>query len=234
MASVGAAVKHPQRFLRSAARLPLEQAAAARIAELPVVEVTDVIPSGTHEISVVGPETRHGWSLGLAEQLILQLIVRARNCESVFEIGTFNGGTTLILAESLPDHGRVWTLDLDPAAFDASQAPADFHRREVGTAYRGSPVARKITQLLGNSLTYDFSSYRQSADLVLVDGGHEYEHGYSDTRNALEIAKPGAIVVWDDFEPYWHGLVNGICDAMEGRRLGRLAGTSLAVHVIDD
>jgi hypothetical protein len=37
-------------------------------------------------------------------------------------------------------------------------------------------------------------------------------------------------VLWDDFEPYWHGLVNGICDAMAGRRLGRLAGTALAVY----
>lgn len=40
----------------------------------------------------------------------------------------------------------------------------------------------------------------------------------------------GGVVVWDDFEPYWHRLVNGICDEMGGRTFCRLAGTSLAVY----
>jgi hypothetical protein len=69
---------------------------------------------------------------------------------------------------------------------------------------------------------------------VLVDGGHEYENGVADTLAALVLVRPGGIVLWDDFEPYWHGLVNGISDAMRGRRICRLAGTAFAVYVAGD
>jgi predicted O-methyltransferase YrrM len=229
--SLAAAVRSPRRFAREAARLPLRQLAAARIAALPVIELAE-LTGGVQEAVVRLPprDTRHVWSLGAAEQLNLQVLLRARGCSTAFEIGTFNGGTTRLLAETLPEDGRVWTIDLPPAAFDATQGPAYVTGADVGAAYRDSPAAHKITQLLGDTLTYDFAPFAQCADLVLVDAGHEYENGFADTRTALQLVRPGGLVLWDDFEPYWHGLVHGICDAMAGRCFGRLAGTSLAVY----
>jgi predicted O-methyltransferase YrrM len=229
-----AATKDPTGFLRGAARLPLEQQAAERIRALPIVELAE-ISGETVDVPVrLAPtSSRHAWSLGVAEQLILQVLVRARGCHTAFEIGTFNGGTTRLLAEALPADGRVWTIDLPQSQFDATQAPAEFDGSKVGMAYRDSPDAGKITQIFGDSLAYDFSSHERSSDLVLVDGGHEYVNGLADTKTALQLIRPGGIVLWDDFQPYWHGLVNGICDAMDGRRLGRLAGTSYAVYAHD-
>lgn len=230
--AAGAASRDPLGVMRDAARLPLERQAAARIAALPVVEVADLTGDAEQITVALPPRTsRHAWSLGAAEQMILQAIVKARACTTAFEIGTFNGGTTRLLAEALPDHGRVWTIDLPEQEFDSTQSPRDFTGRKVGVAYRDSTASPRITQLYGNSLTFDFSEFGGSADLVLVDGGHEYEHGLADSATALALVKAGGVVLWDDFEPYWHGLVNGICEAMEGRRLGRLAGTSLAVYV---
>ena len=229
--AVGAASRHPLRYLREAARLPLQQQAATRMSSLPVIELA-ALTGDVREISVrlTPRESRHDWSLGVAEQLILQVLIRARRCETAFEIGTFNGGTTRVLAETLPEQGRVWTIDLPPNEFDATQAPADFAGPEIGVAYRDSPAADKITQILGDSLLYDFSPYEKSADLVLVDAGHEYVNGFADTRTALRLVRPGGLILWDDFTPYWHGLVNGICDAMEGRVFGRLVGTALAAY----
>ena len=60
---------------------------------------------------------------------------------------------------------------------------------------------------------------------------HEYENGIADNRAALRLVRAGGIVLWDDVEPYWHGLVNGIGDAMAGRTPCRLAGTSLGAYV---
>ena len=85
--------------------------------------------------------------------------------------------------------------------------------------------------MLGDSLEYDFAPYAGQADVVLVDGGHEYVNGLADTRTALQLVKPGGVILWDDFKPFWYGLVNGICDGMGGRRFGPLAGTSFAVYV---
>src|SRR5919198_709336 len=161
--AIRAASKKPLRYLREAARLPLQQQAAARMAALPVVELADLAGDVRETAVRLAPsESRHGWSLGVA--------------------------------------------------------------------YRDSAAAHKITQILGDSVLYDFSPYEKSADLVLVDAGHEYVNGFADTNTALQLIRPGGIILWDDFEPYWHGLVNGICDAMQDRGFGPLAGTSLAVY----
>jgi predicted O-methyltransferase YrrM len=233
--SARAAATNPRRYLRGAARLPLEQRAAALITSLPVIQLADLVGVSSDVTVRVGAKAgRHGWSLGTGEQLVLQVLIRARGCQTAFEIGTFNGGTTRLIAETLPEDGKVWTIDLPPAEFDASQAPDDdFSGLQVGAAYRNSTAAGKITQILGNSLEYDFSRYAGMADLVLVDGGHEYANGLTDTKTALRLVRSGGLILWDDFEAYWHGLVSGICDAMCGRRFGTLAGTAFAVYVND-
>lgn len=228
-----AVIRRPGRLLRQVARVPLEQEAAERIAQLPAVELADLVTVTEVQVRLSPPASRHRWSLGVGEQLVLQVLVQARGYKTAFEIGTFNGGSTRILAEALPHDGRVWTIDLPPDAFDASQHPGQFTGSRIGEAYRGSPDAYKITQLVGDSTRYDFSPYNQSIDLVLVDAGHDYVSGFADTKTALRVVRPGGIVLWDDFEPYWEGLVNGICDAMAGRDFGRLAGTSFAVHLAE-
>jgi len=216
---------------RGTARAPLEAQAGRLIAALPRVELVELTGPLTFEATLAVADSRHAWSLGAAEQLVLQALIKGRGVRTVFEIGTFNGGTTRVIAEALPEEGRVVTLDLPVAAFDATQSPKDFTGAQVGRAYNGSPAEHKITQIDADSLTFDVSPYRGQFDLVLVDGGHEYRHGVADTRTALALAAPGGVVLWDDFQPYWHGLVRGICQAMQGRTLGQLAGTALGVHV---
>jgi predicted O-methyltransferase YrrM len=230
--SARAAGRNPRSYLRAAGRLPLEQQAAARIAALPVLELPELV-GDVGEVSVRLPSARdrHAWSLGVAEQLILQTLVRARHCRTAFEIGTFNGGTTRLIAETLPEDGRIWTIDLPSEQFTTTQRPQGFRAAEVGIAYRDSAAVSKVTQLFGDSLHFDFTPYAESADVVLVDGGHEYVNGLADTKTALRLVRPGGVILWDDFAPYWHGLVNGICDAMSARRLGRLAGTSFAAYL---
>jgi predicted O-methyltransferase YrrM len=213
------------------ARLPLELDAQRRLDALPELELVEV--AGAHELrlSLGDGDGRHAWSLGAAEQIALQLIVAGRQVHSAFEIGTFNGGTTRVLAESLPADGRVVTIDLPPRSFDATQSPEGVTSVGVGAAYRSSPAGHKVEQLYVDSLSFDPRPYAHQFDLVLVDGGHEYIHGLTDTRTALELVSAHGIILWDDFAPYWHGLVRGICESMQGRRLGRLAGTSLGVYL---
>lgn len=222
----------PGRAARTMLRAPLEGAASRRISALPRRELAEVVDAGQYTVEVAARGTRHDWSLGAAEQIVLQLLIQQRAVSSAFEIGTFNGGTTRLIAESLPEKGRVVTLDLPPAEFDRTQTPSNFSGDRVGVAYRDSPAVGKVTQIRCDSLGYDFSQHAGEFDLVLVDGAHDYTHGYSDTLAALEIVAPGGIVLWDDFEPYWHGLINGILDAVGDAPVGTLAGTAFGVLMV--
>lgn len=226
-----ARVSRPRVLLREAARLPLVVEATGLLAGLPRIELASLTGPTTVTASLSPAESRHEWSLGAGEQLVIQALVQARGVRTAFEIGTFNGGTTRVLAESVPEDGKVVTLDLPPAAFDQSQRPHGVTGQGVGRAYADSSAAHKVVQLLQDSLRFDATEYSGQFDLVLVDGGHEFEHGVADTRSALQLVKPGGMILWDDFEPYWHGLVRGICQEMAGRALGRLTGSSLGVYL---
>lgn len=222
----------PGQLARGVARHPLEAQAAALLDALSELELADITGPVTFPAQIQPRAGRHAWSLGAAEQFVLQAILAGRKVRTAFEIGTFNGGTTKLLAEGVAEGGRVTTMDLPPASFDASQRPDGVKGDGVGRAYRDSPAADRVEQLLEDSLTFDASPYAGRYDLVLVDGGHEYVHGVADTRTALRLVAPGGVILWDDFEPYWHGLVRGICQEMEGRELCRLAGTSLGVYLV--
>ena len=102
---------------------------------MPAIELPEVV-GDIEKISLRLPSAgdRHAWSLGVPEQLIVEVLVQVRHCLSAFEIGTFNGGTTRLMAETLPDEGRVWTIDLPPEKFAATQAPDAFAASAVGIA----------------------------------------------------------------------------------------------------
>jgi predicted O-methyltransferase YrrM len=219
-----------RRPIRQLVRSPLEREAAALLEGLDVADLTEVTGGVTFTASVRSPDAQHRWSLHAPDQLVMQAIIAARGVRTAFEIGTFNGGTTRLIAEALPEDGRVWTLDLPPDAFDQTQSPDAFTGAQVGQAYRGSPAEHKITQLLEDSAAFDPTPYEGKCDLVLVDGGHEYQHGVTDTRTAFRLVAPGGVILWDDFQPYWHGLVRGIIETAPVCPK-RLAATSLGVYV---
>ena len=177
---------------------------------------------------------RGRWSLGPTERLVLQALVAGRGVRTAFEIGTYDGGTTAVLAEALPDDGRVVTLDLPADAFNRTQSPEDLDGAHVGERWRASSAAGKVEQIRCDSLRFDPTPWAGRCDLVLVDGAHDLEHGRQDTRTALRLVRSGGIVVWDDFTPYWTGLVRGIVEGVDGGPLARLAGTDLGVLVSPD
>jgi SAM-dependent methyltransferase len=223
---------NPGQFFRQWARFPLVYGAGSAIEALPQLQPQDVILGPAVEMSLASSAADlRDWSLGVTERLVINAMIRDRGIRDVFEIGTFNGGTTRMMAEAIPADGRVVTLDLPPYAFDATQAPHEFIGAQVGSAFKGSDVEPRITQLLADSKTFDPTPYAGQFDLVLVDGAHDYEHGIVDSRTALRLVRPGGVILWDDFEPYWWGLVHAIIETLSGHHLARLSGTSLAIHL---
>ncbi len=141
------------------------------------------------------------------ELFALLTVVKACGAKTIFEIGTFNGRTTRNFAANVPAGGAVYTLDLQPDveieqmrfALDSQETPLVL-REAVGSRYQGTPEQSRITQLFGDSGSFDFSPYHQTMDLVFVDGSHSLDYVRSDTENALKMAKPGSgVILWHDY-----------------------------------
>jgi len=148
------------------------------------------------------PPRRAGGSLTLLETMLLITAARVVKAEKAFEFGTFLGSTTLNLALNVA--GEVTTLDLEKAleTQHADDAPLTaMHFQAAALDFEGSPAADRIRTLAGNSVTFDFTPFRRSFDLVFIDGGHDRETVESDTRNAFDLVrldKPSC-VLWHDY-----------------------------------
>ncbi|MDZ4288074.1 MAG: class I SAM-dependent methyltransferase [Prosthecobacter sp.] len=170
------------------------------------------------------------------------LAALAADCEagaSIFEIGTFDGRTTLNLAMNSPASCEVYTLDLPPDVETKFEiAPGERHMIEKpvpGTRFEkhraSSPaVIARIHSLLGDSAAFDYTPYHGSCGLVFIDGSHAYDYAVSDTANALKLLKKGGVIVWHDYG-VWEGVTRALEEMAKGelRGLRHIRGTTLAI-----
>jgi len=164
------------------------------------------------------------------ERFFLAALCQIKRPKAIFEIGTFDGRTTRLLARNAPD-ARVFTLDLPPndASLATLQPEAD-HVMEggIGSAFAGTPEASRIEQLLGDSRGFDFSPWRRKVDLVVIDGGHEYDCVSADTSSAQLILKADGVIVWDDYDPIWPSVIRAVDES--GLPVMHVVNTGLAVN----
>jgi len=177
-------------------------------------------------------------NVNLAELAVLaQAAAAARPGALIVEIGTFDGRTTLNLAVNAPDGSRVVTLDLPPddrAAFALAPGERQYVDKPApGVRFRDTAppwaaAAASITQVLGDSATFDWSPYRGQAGLVFVDGSHGYEYVRQDSETAFGLIAPGGMVLWHDYGR-WEGVTRALDELEAERRLGlrHVRGTSL-------
>jgi predicted O-methyltransferase YrrM len=156
---------------------------------------------------------------------------------NLFEIGTFDGRTTLNLVLNAPTRCQVYTLDLPPElATKFAIAEGERHMVEKpkpGARYEQHRAAQpdaigRIHQLLGDSATFDYSPYHGSCSLVFVDGSHAYDYAMSDTRAAMQLVRPGGVIIWHDYG-IWEGVTKALEELEQRDHLGlkNIRGTSL-------
>jgi hypothetical protein len=147
----------------------------------------------------------------LLETAILLALAKLVNPRKFFEFGTYLGVETLNMAANLPGESHLYTMDLDEDSFRNLQQ--DVHDRPLtlthfdnlnNLAFLGTPYGKRITQIKGESKSYDFSRFGKQIDMVYVDGGHDLPTLVSDTRNALRMLCDDhpACIAWHDYENY--------------------------------
>lgn len=139
-----------------------------------------------------------------SHRLLLAALAKGLSAKTFFEIGTNRGYTTWTVAHNNPDL-RVLTLDIRddhaPRSLELADDDVTFliEPASRGEAFRNTPEAARITQLEGDSATFDFEPYHSKMDLIYIDGAHTYEYVMSDSRRALEMLAPGGTIAWDDY-----------------------------------
>ncbi|WP_428659598.1 class I SAM-dependent methyltransferase [Runella sp.] len=171
------------------------------------------------------------------ELKVICQIVQKYQPKHIFEIGTFEGRTTLNMALNAPD-ARILTLDLPAEELANTKMKIDkgeeayVRKKQSGGRFLDHPAKKNINQLYGDSATFDFSPYYNFIDLMFVDGSHAYEYVLSDTDRALKLVKKGGIILWHDYTN-WTGVRDGLNEFYknkpEFKTIRHIGGTSIVM-----
>jgi predicted O-methyltransferase YrrM len=189
----------------------------------------------SRDVQITVSEDRTDGNTSLLEEIVINKLVKQHRPERVFEIGTFDGRTTWQIAANTPESTRILTLDLprdERARFVVCENDKKFiDKPESGARFKGTEQAKKITQLYGDSATFDFTPYYRAIDFVFIDGSHAYDYVLSDSQVALQLVKGrNAIILWHDYGE-WDGVTNALnelhANDQRFRELRWIKGTTL-------
>ena len=198
-------------------------------------------PDRAAEVSFIGrgPYVVDGGTSD-AEAWILAVVAKRAAC--LFEFGTCTGKTAYLWARNAPAEAKVVSVTLAPNhVADTRTEPGD-DARDVAYAslesshtrflYSDTDVAHKVEQVFADSKSLDIAPWAGQCDVVFVDGSHAYSYVLSDSAKALELLKPGGLVLWHDYAGPLHspGVYRALNELASRIPIVRIAGTSLAAY----
>lgn len=136
------------------------------------------------------------------------------NAEIILEIGTSMGRMTTLMAQNAPK-AKVYTVNIPPEEI-AEGGRFTTHALEldnIGKYYREKNL-QNVVQILANTAKWepDFGPI----DVAFIDGSHDSNFVFNDTRKVLQKCKPGSIIMWHDFNPDLIKVYPWIADVCAG------------------
>ncbi len=181
---------------------------------IPKIELSEVI-KGSTAVQIREPVAVHG-NVSLLELVAIAELIKLYNPGKLFEIGTFNGRTTLNMALNCSPEAIVYTLDLPKDKVDSTKLSMDFadkvfvDKEVSGSRYLGTDCEQKIVSLYGDSATFNFCHFFNKIDFIFIDGSHSYEYVINDSKQALNLLKNGqGVVLWHDYGE-WEGVTRAL------------------------
>ncbi len=129
--------------------------------------------------------------VGRIEGQFLKMLVRLTGARRVLEIGMFTGYSGLMMAEGLPDDGRLITCDVNPKA--EAIASRYFAESEHG---------HKIEIRMGPALD-TIKTLTEPLDMVFIDADKTNYLNYYEA--VMPLVRPGGLIVADNV--LWSGRV---------------------------
>lgn len=149
--------------------------------------------------------------------------------KTILEIGTAHGRTTALMARNAP-RATIHTVNIPPEQIDQGGTNVTFapSRNDIGRAYREAGCTN-VNQILANTATWEPDI--GPIDVAFIDGCHDADFVYNDTRKVLAHCRPGSLILWHDFAPelaHNFGWIGHVCRGVERLlREGLLTGRIL-------
>ena len=169
------------------------------------------------------------------ELLAICSLIKDRNASMIFEIGTYDGRTTRAMAMNIGNSGHIFTLNLPPDMDFVKTGTVNVdeqlaHKVVSGERFINTTQQSLITQLFGNSATFDFLPYHQKMDVIFIDGAHSEEYVENDTIQAMKLLKSdGGMIIWHDAHLF--GVANYLRKLVFIKKVDLcfIKGTSIAI-----
>ncbi len=203
---------------------------------IPTVSLGDIVAPEV-EVKFRDFLTRHG-KLSAHKIFVISTIVAHEKPRIIFEIGTFDGTSTLQLALNSPENAIVYTLDFPPDAnstefsIDAGDRKYIEASSSISRKYTKYEIGKKVVQKLGDSANFPFEEVTCNGcpDFIFLDGSHSYDYIKNDTEKSLEILAPNGCLVWDDYTPFWPGVFEYLTELGRELPIKRIEGTRLVYY----
>lgn len=212
--------------------------------KIKTVKLRDVFPFELEKGTIILENFFGHWgNITVEEVCKICLITKFFKPKRVFEFGTYNGMTTLQLALNSPDDCKIFTIDLPPDSANKTKhklseidrfVTDEFLKKfngYVGSYFKAHARGKKITQILSDSATYDYSRFFRTMDIIFIDAAHDYANKKSDSENALKMLAPNGIILWDNYDDVTNpDVTKYLYELSEQLPLYHLRGTMLVVH----
>lgn len=129
----------------------------------------------------------------------LATVMRNANPRVALEIGTSNGMGTLLMSVNAPE-SKIYTVNIMPEEIISGQGgrltTVALEREKIGSAFRERNLSN-ITQIDANTAKWEPDI--GTIDVAFIDGCHDTEFVYNDTRKVLRYMEKGSFILWHDF-----------------------------------
>jgi len=148
----------------------------------------------------------------------LATVIRNINPKIALEIGTANGMATVLMAANAPE-AEIFTVNIPPEDIHSGKGgvltTVAMERDQIGIEFRRRNITN-ITQIYANTETW--TPDIGAIDIVFIDGCHDTQFVYNDTRKILSHMKPGGFILWHDFNldlAKKYDWINSVCLGVE-------------------
>lgn len=118
---------------------------------------------------------------------MLYMLVRLSGAKNILEIGTLGGYSTIWMAKALPEHGKIWSLELD-------QDRIDF----AGENVRQAGFEKQVRFIPGDAMgsLKKLEAANSRFDFFFIDADKRCYLQY--LEKVISLAEPGAIITADN------------------------------------